>query len=77
MWIDNTDPDALGFGTAKNARALAKGLTCRPVLDTAKDTLAWLATLSPEERAKVGDSGIKRDRELAVLAAWKARKTGT
>jgi 2'-hydroxyisoflavone reductase len=77
MWIDNTDPDALGFGTAKNARAFAKGLTCRPVLDTAKDTLAWLATLSPEERAKVGDSGIKRDRELAVLAAWKARKTGT
>ena len=76
MWIDNTDPDALGFGTAKNDRALAKGLKCRPVLDTAKDTLAWLATLTPEERAKVGDSGIKRDRELAVLAAWKARKTG-
>jgi 2'-hydroxyisoflavone reductase len=76
MWLDNTDPDALGFGTRKNERAFAKGLACRPCGDTAKDTLAWLASLPDDERAKVGDSGIKRDRELEVLAAWKARKTG-
>jgi 2'-hydroxyisoflavone reductase len=77
MWLDNTDPDTLGFGTMKNARAFAKGLVCRPCLDTAKDTLAWLAslpaTMPADERAKLTSSGIKRDRELAVLAAWKSR----
>jgi 2'-hydroxyisoflavone reductase len=76
LWLDNKQPDTAGFGTMKNARAFANGLACRPVLDTAKDTLAWLASLPEDERAKVADTGIKRDRELAVLAAWKARKTG-
>lgn len=75
MWLDNNDPDAKGFGTLNNARAIAKGLTFRPILDTAKDTLAWLATLPTDERAKVADSGVARDKELAVLAAWKSRKT--
>ena len=73
MWVDNKDPDDLGFGTKNNSRALAKGLACRPVLETAKDTLAWLATLPEDERAKVASSGVKRDKELEVLAAWHAR----
>ena len=73
MWLDNKQPDALGFGTMKNARALAKGLVCRPILETAKDTLAWLATLPEDERVKLASSGVKRDKELEVLAAWKAR----
>lgn len=73
MWLDNKQADDLGFGTMKNARALAKGLACRPPLETAKDTLAWLATLPEDERAKAASSGVKRDKELEVLAAWKAR----
>jgi 2'-hydroxyisoflavone reductase len=73
MWVDNKDPDDLGFGTKNNSRALAKGLACRPVLETAKDTLAWLATLPEDERAKLASSGVKRDKELEVLAAWRAR----
>ncbi len=72
MWIDVKD--MAGFGTMQNRRAIAKGLTFRPIRDTAKDTLAWLETLPADERAKARSSGIKREKEAQVLAAWKARK---
>jgi nucleoside-diphosphate-sugar epimerase len=72
MWIDVKD--MAGFGTMLNRRAVAKGLTFRPIRDTAKDTLAWLETLPADERAKARSSGIKREKEDQVLAAWKARR---
>ena len=72
MWIDLSDMP--GFGTNQNKRAVAKGLTFRPLEDTAKDTLAWLETLPEDKRTKFRSSGIKRDKEEAVLAAWKAAK---
>jgi 2'-hydroxyisoflavone reductase len=72
MWIDNHG-DFAGFGTMSNARAVAKGLTFRAIGDTARDTLAWLASLPDAERAKVRSSGITREKEAQVLAAWKAR----
>jgi 2'-hydroxyisoflavone reductase len=75
MWIDPKGEDA-GFGTLSNARALAAGLELRPILDTARDTLTWLATLPPDEQPKARSTGIARDKELAVLAAWKARSAG-
>jgi 2'-hydroxyisoflavone reductase len=80
-WFDNKGEMA-GFGTMKNERAVKAGLVFRPVRDSAKDTLDWLAakdtlewieTLPDGERAKVRGSGISRDREAKVLAAWKAR----
>jgi 2'-hydroxyisoflavone reductase len=73
MWISNIGEDA-GFGTTSNARALKTGIRFRPVADTAKDTLAWLATLLEDERTKFRSSGIKRDKEDKVLAAWKAQR---
>jgi 2'-hydroxyisoflavone reductase len=72
-WFDNRGEMA-GFGTTSNARAVAAGLTFRAVRETAADTLAWLATLPADERAKVRSSGIKPDKEAAVLAAWRAKK---
>jgi 2'-hydroxyisoflavone reductase len=72
MWIDNKG-DFAGFGTLANGKAVAAGLTFRPIAETARDTLAWLPTLSDEDRDKMRDSGIKRDKEQAVLAAWKSR----
>jgi len=62
-----------GFGTLQNRRAVAKGLTFRPIAETAKDTLAWLATVPEAERPKLASTGISKDRESKVLAAWKAR----
>jgi 2'-hydroxyisoflavone reductase len=72
MWIP-TEEDP-GFGTMSNARAVKAGLTFRPIGDTAKDLLAWLASLpadmTPEQKARALDSGIARDKEAKVLAAW-------
>jgi 2'-hydroxyisoflavone reductase len=73
MWLDNHG-DYAGFGTLQNARAVRAGLAFRPIGDTARDTLAWLDTLPEDERARARSSGIKRDKEAAVLAAWKARR---
>jgi 2'-hydroxyisoflavone reductase len=73
MWFDPKGEMA-GFGTMSNARAVAAGLTFRPILDTARDTLAWLPTVPDDKREKLSSSGISRDKEAKVLAAWKARK---
>jgi 2'-hydroxyisoflavone reductase len=68
MWVDLGDMP--GFGTMQNKKAVGKGLAFRPLEDTAKDTLAWLETLPADEAAKARSSGIKREKEEAVLAAW-------
>jgi 2'-hydroxyisoflavone reductase len=73
MWID-AHGEWAGFGTMSNARATAAGLAFRPIGETAKDTLAWLASLPDDERAKVQSSGITREKEAKVLAAWHAKK---
>jgi len=75
MWLDNKG-DYAGFGTLQNAKAVKAGLVCRPIGETAKDTLAWLETLPEDQRAKARSSGITRDKEAKVLAAWKARRPG-
>jgi 2'-hydroxyisoflavone reductase len=72
MWIDLSD--MAGFGSMQNNRAVAAGLTFRPIKDTAADTLAWIATRSPDEAKKLKSSGITRDKEAAVLAAWREKK---
>jgi len=63
----------LGFATIDAAKAIAKGLTSRPILETAQDTLAWWNGL-PEERRAAPKAGLAPAKEAAVLAAWKARK---
>ncbi|HEY5949491.1 MAG TPA: NAD-dependent epimerase/dehydratase family protein [Kofleriaceae bacterium] len=75
VWLPNEGAYA-GFGTTSNARALKAGIRFRPVGDSAKDTLAWLATLPEDDRKKFRSSGIKREKEDKVLAAWKAEKKG-
>jgi 2'-hydroxyisoflavone reductase len=73
MWFDARGEMA-GFGTMSNARAARAGLRFRPILDTAKDTLAWLATVPEDQRARLASTAISREKEAKVLAAWKARK---
>lgn len=65
-------PDNQGWGRVSIARALAKGLTFRPLAETTRDTLAWFKTL-PAERQATLRSGLKPEREVEVLAAWHAR----
>jgi 2'-hydroxyisoflavone reductase len=41
LWIPERDPDYGGMMLAQNWRAMAAGLTFRPLADTAAATLAW------------------------------------
>jgi len=65
-----------GFGLFNRDRAIAKGLTFRPLADTAKATLDWFKTLPAERQAKLG-AGIAPEREREVLAAWHAQSGKT
>jgi 2'-hydroxyisoflavone reductase len=65
-------PDNAGFSRVSIQRAVAAGLTFRPLATTAADTLEWFATLPAERQANLL-SGIKPEREREVLAAWHAR----
>src|SRR5689334_21943481 len=63
-----------GYQRRSAAKALAKGLTFRPLAVTAKDTLDWHKTRSPEEQAGTLEgkiNGLPMKREAEVLAAWK------
>jgi 2'-hydroxyisoflavone reductase len=65
--------DELGLARTNTNRALAKGLTFRPLAETARDTLAWFKSLPQDRRSKI-HAGLGPEREAEVLAAWKKRK---
>ena len=58
-----------GMARTSISRALAKGLTFRPLADTARDTLTWFQSQPPDRQAKM-KAGLSREREAEVLAAW-------
>ena len=60
--------DELGMSRTNISRALAKGLTFRPLGDTARDTLAWFKAQKPERQAKMR-AGLTPEREAEVLTA--------
>jgi 2'-hydroxyisoflavone reductase len=72
VWIPRSG-EAKGMGRVSNARALKLGLTFRPTVDTARDTLGWFKTLPPERQAKMR-AGVTPEREREVLAAWHQRQ---
>jgi len=61
-----------GLALAKIDRALNKGLTFRPLAETARDTLAWFKSLPQDRQAKLR-AGLTPEREAEVLAAWKKK----
>jgi 2'-hydroxyisoflavone reductase len=70
-WLPPRDEYA-GYGSISRDKAIAKGLTFRPLAVTASETLDWWRTL-PESRTAEPRAGIDPEREKAVLAAWRAR----
>jgi 2'-hydroxyisoflavone reductase len=62
-----------GVARAKIDRALSKGLTFRPLAETARDTLAWFKSL-PQDRQSKLRAGLTPKREAEVLAAWKKKE---
>jgi 2'-hydroxyisoflavone reductase len=70
VWVPPRGEEA-GMGRINVKRALAKGLTFRPLAETARDTLAWFKS-QPAERQKL-KAGLSTEREAEVLAAWHKR----
>jgi 2'-hydroxyisoflavone reductase len=54
------------------SKAVAAGLTFRPLAETARDTLTYYHAQSPERQAAL-KAGLAPDREKTVLAEWHAR----
>ena len=70
-------PNNAGFSNRNIDRALAKGLTFRPLAVTAKDTLDWHKTRAADEQKALADgaiAGIPAGKEAEVLAAWHAKQ---
>ncbi len=66
-----------GYERRNASRAIANGLTFRPLAVTAKDTLDWQKTRPQEQQQATlaGEiNGIGMKREAEVLAAWHARQ---
>jgi 2'-hydroxyisoflavone reductase len=63
--------DSAGFAKRSIAKALAAGLTFRPLATTASDTLAWFKQQPAERQAKL-KAGLTPAREGEVLAKWKS-----
>ncbi|MEX2101254.1 MAG: epimerase, partial [Actinomycetota bacterium] len=65
MW--HPRPDEAGAMRFDPAKAIAAGLTLRPIAETVRDTLAWRAPLL-HERPLV--TGLTPQREMELLDAW-------
>ncbi|HTR87681.1 MAG TPA: NAD-dependent epimerase/dehydratase family protein [Reyranella sp.] len=70
VWIPGQG-ETFGFHRRNLGRALAQGLTYRPLPVTAADTLAWFRTLSAERQAKLR-AGLVATREDELLTKLKA-----
>ncbi len=77
VWVPS-EKDNDGWSRVSIARALSKGLTFRPLADTARATLDWHETRPAADQSiprptTPAGAGLSPDREAAVLTAWKAR----
>ena len=68
-WADS-DSAMAGSLTWSADKALSAGLTISPVEDTIRETLAWFRSL-PQDRQAELRAGMSREKEAAVLAAWR------
>ncbi len=75
VWVGNA-PDVRGFARRNIDKAIAAGLTFRPLAVTAKDTLDWVKTLPDADKQRIASAtraGLPPQRETEVLAAWAAK----
>lgn len=72
IWVPREGNPFSGYGSVSNARAIAAGLTFRPLATTVADLLAWFHGLPAERQAKPR-AGIPREQEAELLALWRKR----
>lgn len=67
LWIPE---EHNGIFAARNDKAIASGLTFRPLSETIRATLEWLDTRPADQEWK---AGLKPEREREILRAWHNR----
>ena len=72
LWVPASDEEMVGLYTVDCRRAIAAGLTFRPLAQTAADTLTWLKQREEEWAGRIGLDGV---RETAILQAWRDSAT--
>jgi nucleoside-diphosphate-sugar epimerase len=75
LWI--ADPDWQGLNTVDVSRAVASGLTFRPLAETVQATLDWARAhgdrpLARREGVQLPPAGLAAERELELLDEWRA-----
>jgi 2'-hydroxyisoflavone reductase len=76
VWVSPTGK-SVAFSDKSVAKAVAKGLTFRPLAVTAKDTLDWARTRPDADQQALAEgkvAGISAKREAEVLALWHAKQ---
>jgi 2'-hydroxyisoflavone reductase len=76
LWIPESSERHRFFMAVNCERALASGLSFRPVAETARDTLAWQRAGSPgmvAEGTNVLTNTLTPERERELLDEWRAR----
>jgi 2'-hydroxyisoflavone reductase len=71
VWMPSRD-DNVGFARFDLSPEVAAGLTFRPLAVTAEDTLEYHFS-RPVDRQQAFRSGMKAEREVEVLEAWRGR----
>lgn len=66
LWISK-QTNWPGFMAASQQRAMAAGLTFRPLAQTLSDTMAWSQGLAKD---RLWQAGLSPERERELLAAW-------
>ena len=69
LWVPGSDPENAGFALVDTRKALAAGLSFRPVSETVRDTLAWLKTRPSDT---VWRAGLQHAKEARLLERWQA-----
>lgn len=72
IWVPRAAGPYAGYGQVSNARAIAAGLTFRPLATTVTDLMAWFRALPAERQAQLR-AGISREKETELLRLWHAR----
>jgi 2'-hydroxyisoflavone reductase len=70
VWL-YPSPDNAGFTTWDAGKAMAAGLTFRPLADTARDTLEWWEA-GPARHRELR-TGLAPGKEVAILEAYHTR----
>jgi 2'-hydroxyisoflavone reductase len=71
-WIPDEDPESV-ISRTHVERAIAAGLTFRPLADTAVAALEWLKQQPQADQERIRRrAGLPAEKEQKVLAAWRA-----